>query len=481
VERTRLRRTTLRGISDSLLGAVLLRAGLLIAVLLGALAGFLLLVGVTRASSDGQSVTAAPAFLDGTHLPPLLTAAGERPELRYDVYCSDAAETVTEADSACGTSGSVFVRTGDSGAFERVPLRVDADAAQGRWVAEVPPAIARSHDGFSYYAVFSRAGSSDLVLPPGGPDAPQRSLPLGRDVVDVHLAHHVFGHTRRPDARVAEAGWGDGPGDVGLEQGRNLPPTGGSSFDVDASGTVTLLDEAHRRLVRWSAGKRTPAMTPVAINGTIADLALAADGTVYVLEFTGGTARSGVLRAFGRNGSEVASGATAGRASQVGIDQDGEAVVDDERSQQWIQVTAGGRILAEPAQGSSGHPGRRLVDGSEVVVLRRGSEIRLALTSPNGVRRSWRVTSDDPIAEVQLAEPLGHSLMVIARVFTDQRDEFEVLVLGQKGLVRSFALDSAAWAETSPLSRFRLVGPSLYRLGSTPSEVFVDRFDLEVQ
>jgi hypothetical protein len=39
-----------------------------------------------------------------------------------------------------------------------------------------------------------------------------------------------------------------------------------------------------------------------------------------------------------------------------------------------------------------------------VVVLRRGNEIRAALVSPQGVVRSWRVTSDTPFAEVQLAD-----------------------------------------------------------------------------
>ena len=69
---------------------------------------------------------------------------------------------------------------------------------------------------------------------------------------------------------------------------------------------------------------------------------------------------------------------------------------------------------------------------------------------------------------------------MVARVYTDTQDEFVVLVLGAGGLERRVALDSADWAETAPLSRFRLRGSSLYQLGSTPTGVFVDRFDLEV-
>ena len=66
-------------------------------------------------------------------------------------------------------------------------------------------------------------------------------------------------------------------------------------------------------------------------------------------------------------------------------------------------------------------------------------------------------------------------------MYSDTQDEFVVLVLGPSGLEQRLALDSADWAESAPLSRFRLVGSSLYQLGSTPANVFVDRYDLEVR
>ncbi|CAN5139130.1 hypothetical protein BH09ACT13_BH09ACT13_04030 [soil metagenome] len=117
----------------------------------------------------------------------------------------------------------------------------------------------------------------------------------------------------------------------------------------------------------------------------------------------------------------------------------------------------------------------------DVVVLRVGSEIRSAVADANGVRRAWRVTSDTPLAEIQLAEPLGNRLVLVVRAYTDDNDEFVALVLGPTGLLSSFALDSADWAETAPLSRFRLAGSALYQLGSTPAGLFVDRFELEVK
>jgi hypothetical protein len=115
------------------------------------------------------------------------------------------------------------------------------------------------------------------------------------------------------------------------------------------------------------------------------------------------------------------------------------------------------------------------------VVERVGSaELRLAELVGNAVVRSWRITSETPLGEVQLAEPHGDRLVVVTKTYTDDRSEYVVLVLDRSGVVDSFAVESREWAESAPLARFRLAGSSLYRLGSTPAGLFVDRFDLEV-
>ena len=117
----------------------------------------------------------------------------------------------------------------------------------------------------------------------------------------------------------------------------------------------------------------------------------------------------------------------------------------------------------------------------DVVVLREGDEVRVALVGRNGVDRAWRLRSSTPLGEVQLAEPYGDGVVVVVRSYTDDRSEFTVARLGARGLVTSFSVAAADWAETAPLSRFRLAGASVYRLGSTPAGVAIDRFDLEVR
>lgn len=417
----------------------------------------------------------ARAVLDATHLPPLLTLPGERVELRYDVHCLPAGD---EAEaSPCAIRGRVFVRPGTRGAYRELPLRLDEGAAEGRYVAAVPDVLASAPNGFSYYAVLDDATSrTTLTLPAGGSRSPQRSLPLVAPTI-VPLGEHAFGATRKADARVFSASWGGGAADVGLESGPNLTPTGGSSFDVAPDGVVHVLDEIHRRVLRRSADGSMLSSAELGIDGTLADIAIGPDDTTYVLE-TARTDHRPLLRAFGRSGEPRGSVEIGERtASQVRIGPDGPIVLG-QPSSQWVPADVGAPSAASASPATVGRPGRTLPGGREVVVLRFGSEVRALVIGADGVRRSWRVTSATPLAEVQLAEPIGVRLLLVVRVYTDGRDEFVALLLGPHGLLENVSLDSADWAETAPLARFRLVGSSLYQLGSTTRGVFVDRYDL---
>ena len=82
----------------------------------------------------------------------------------------------------------------------------------------------------------------------------------------------------------------------------------------------------------------------------------------------------------------------------------------------------------------------------------------------------------------QLAQTLPSGrLLVVFSVYTETQHEYEAVVVDSSGaLVEQFSLPAAEWAQSMPLSRFRLVGSSLYELGSTEAGVFVDRYDLGV-
>jgi hypothetical protein len=449
-------------------------AGLAAGCVVGATAA--LLVG----SAIAQRTQATPrAVIDATHVPALLTLAGEPVSLTWDVHCAPAG--VEDPEQACEAAGSVFVRPAGDSDYRELPLRELSTHGLRQLTADVPQPLANGRDGLDYYAVLGPvSGDSRLVQPPGGAAAPYRARRLV-DPVEVDLGDHQFGETRSPSARVATARWGDGPFDVGLEEARNLDPIGASSFDVDAAGTVFLLDEAHRRLLRWASGGNAPARVPLSIDGRLADLTVAGDGSIFVLESVPPAGRSTpVVRRFDVNGRDLDVIETAERApAQIRPGPNGPVVLENP-SHQWMPVAVGGEPASPAAQRAHGHSGRPLRGGGEVVVLRRGNEIRVALVDGGAVKRSWRVTSETALGEVPLAEPLGRRLLLVVRVYSESQSEFVALVVGRHGLDEQFAVDAADWAETAPLARFRLVGGSLYRLGSSPAGAFVDRFDLEV-
>ncbi len=447
----------------------------IVGLLAGALAGTTTVVvgaAVAQRTTDPVGV-----YVEATHLPPLLTTVTDVAALEYDAYCIDPEADETEA--TCDLTGSVFVRPGASGSFRQLPLVHDGPTSH--LVARVPQAIASSRIGFTYYAeIEAEPGGASVILPAGGASAPHRSLPLGR-AVEIDLGTHRFGETTRADERLVTAAWGDGPSDAGLEQGRSVTPIGPSTFDVDASGTVVLLDQAHRRLLRWRDGARAPTRVPLEVDGTIADMTLAPDGTVYVLETVSRFGRAPFVRRFDSYGRGLGSTEIGERTASQIQQGPGGPVVLQQPSQQWMPVASGGSLVEPDGQRKHGRSGRPLGADTEVIVLRRGNEIRIALAGPAGVRRSWRITSETALAEVQLAEPFGRHVAVVVRVFSEREDEFLALVLGDSGLVTRFSIDSADWAEGAPLGRFRLAGHDLYQLGSTPTGTFVDRFDLQVQ
>ena len=440
----------------------------------GIAAGVIGGVALTSISAASAPKPAAPEIVDAAHVPPVLTVPGEPFRLRYAIVCSPG-----DDGEPCDGSGEVYVRTGQSGPFQRLPLRRDDDSREGRYFVDLPREIASSPNGFSYYAVLrDDARGATLTVPSGGGIAPQRSFPLG-DAVEIDLGTHTFGRVRGHDTRLVDARWGSPLGEVGLSGSRELGFVGPSSFDVGLDGTVTVLDQVNGRVQRWVRGR--PAATPVAVSGGLADLAVEPDGTVDVLEPPNRAAPAPVLRSFRRDGALKWVQRLSDRTwSKLVVGPDGP-VVQQQPSEQWLPAGEHGAALGRAAQAARGRPGRPLANGRDLVVQRVGAgELRLAELAGNATVRAWRITSATALGDVQLAEPLVDRLVVVVKTYTDDQDEFLVLVLGGSSLVQQFSVEPSEWAESAPLARFRLAGSSLYQLGSTPAGAFVDRFDLEV-
>jgi hypothetical protein len=404
-------------------------------------------------------------------VPPLLTVPGEQVTLRYAIVCPGSGELRFAA--ACDAGGDVYIRAGTTGPFTRLPLRRTDDSVDGRYAVNVPHAIAGSVDGFSYYAVLRNdAAGAAMTLPAGGADAPQRSLPLAR-AVTVRLGVHRFGSPRQAGARVVDAPWGADVGEVALDGPPGGLRIGPSAFDVAGDGAVVVLDGGNSRLERWAGGHVSSVHADV--DGAADDFVLAPDGTAYVAD---GRGRPPLLRHLGRDGRMLDAAPLAERTwSKLRVGPGGPTV-QQEPSEQWLPAAP---ALPRAAKIRAGRAGLRLADGSDVFVLRTGvGELRVAREENGRVRTGWRILSETPLGEVQLAEPIGGRLAVVVKAYTDAEDEFVVLILDGHGLVRQFSVRSSEWAASAPLARFRLAGRALYQLGSTPAGAFVDRYDLEV-
>jgi hypothetical protein len=442
------------------------------------------LLTLTGAAGAGKHRTAADdQFLKAISVPIKLRAPGDPQEIRYDISCLPP-DGDAEGPGVCDGGGTVYFRTG-AGVPASVPLQLDPGAQVGRYVAAVPPSVWAAA-AFTYYAVIrDNTTGRSIFVPQGGSSAPQISFAMGNSRID--LGTHVFGSTRQASARVANAAWGGGDGQVGLEDGVDMP-TGAASFDVDPAGDVYLLDEAHARMLEFPADGTVQAIPLPGLSGVKADVRVSdVSGTAYVLEVSNAAVPRPLLRSYTLQGAALSSSPVAdAAAAQVRL-SGSTAFVSEYPSSMWAPVLqANGRSAVDPSsQLVRAFPGAPGPDGN-VLVLSTGDEIRVGTYSSAGTTAprlsTVRITSSTPVADIQLAQtlPSGRTLVVFS-VYTDTDHEYEAAVIDQSGnLVGQFSLPAAEWAQSMPLSRFRLVGSSLYELGSTEQGAFVDRYDLGV-
>lgn len=435
-------------------------AGFVVGALVGAT---ILTVNVVGASSPVRPPAATGSFGEILHTPVLLARAGEPVRLRYDVVCG---VPRFEPAGGCSPSGSVFVRPAGRKEFSERPLRRDRDGLLSATIGAREAA-----GGFDYYVRIENGRGQSAELPGGAPSAPHHVWAVAsRTKVDLGSAR--FGRSRPPDSVVARFPWGTGDRAAGLDSGPEQSRIGPSAFDVASDGSVVVLDQVNRRLAIVRPGSR-PAHVPIAFEGGEGDLAVAPDGTIYVLD----ASSIPMLRSFTAGGYPIAATRLAERtADMVRVGPNGP-LVHAYPSEMWLPTGVGAPPLTPAQQLGAAEPARRVRDGS-VVVRTTDHEALLALGRGDRVAQAWTVRSRTSLGEVQLAEPYGDGLLVVVRLWTEQKAEFRVLQLTSAGLAQSFAVDRAEWAESASLSRFRLHGTTLYQLRSTPSGTEIATFEI---
>lgn len=436
-------------------------AGFVVGALVGAT---LLTVNVVGASSPARPPAAASSFGEILHTPVLLARAGEPVELRYDLVCG---APRLEPGGGCSASGSVFVRPEGRPEFLELGLRRGHDGLLSATVSTEDAA-----EGFDYYARIQNGRGPTATLPGGASTAPHHVWPLVSSTrVDLGTAH--FGRTRAPETVLATLPWGRGDRASGLDSGPEQARIGPSAFDIARDGSVVVLDQVNHRLTMLRRGAR-PTHVPIAFAGGEGDLAVAPDGTIYVLDASGRP----MVRSFTAGGYPIAAARLAERtADMVRVGPSGP-VVHAYPSEMWLPTGPARPPLSPAEQSAAAEPARAVEDGRSVVVSASDEQARFALVRGNRVLHAWTVRSKTTLGEVQLAEPYGEGLLVVVRLWTEKQAEFRVLRLAPEGLAESYAVDRAEWAESASLSRFRLRGSTLYQLRSKPSGTEIATYEI---
>lgn len=142
----------------------------------------------------------------------------------------------------------------------------------------------------------------------------------------------------------------------------------------------------------------------------------------------------------------------------------------------WVRVTRSG------ASGITS--GRPLHAGKQLLRIGRERSLRVGTLAGGVVQGAVELRSTERFGEVALTEPDGRGgYVVVVRVWTQAprtADQFQVIHLGPSGrILQTFAVSSAAFAESPPMGRFRL-GPDgdLYQLVTGADGIRIVRFDL---
>lgn len=442
----------------------------------GALLGVLtvLVVSGTAAVSASSTDREYEPTFQVLHTPPSIVFPGEDVVLEYSVDCplDDVGNKVV-----CPDRAEVEIETPDG--IRTLPLTQRADGWEAFWTTTVPAdALEGGEATYSAEFVDTAAGKA-VSVPAEGPSARERLWVLD-SATELHLGTHTFGRTAAPDGQALAAKWGRNSDEVGLSDLPEQARIGPTSFDVASDGTVTLLDTINRRLVRATPeGKRT--LVPVEISGGIADLAVLR-GVAHVLEPHGRpTGRTPAIRSFDAStgaprGVVHAADAIADRLVTAG----GAVTAHQLPSERWMPVVADGKAQNARGQRAMATRGRPTnAAGEQLVVRVTPEEARIAVIDQDSVRAAWRITSETPLGELALDQRHQDGVLLALRVYDEDQTEFMVMQLDVKGLVGSFTVAAAEWAESAPFGQFRAVGDRVYQMPRTESGTAVVYYELK--
>lgn len=439
-----------------------IRASRVLALVTGAS----LLLGVLA-----PGAAAVPA-LDVSFEPPRLLLRGET--VTFDVAVLDEQRP----------TGVAYARAGSSRSFTR--LRMTWSPGRAQLWARVPARLLTGSILEEYVVLRIPGAGRSVTIPAAGASDPYRTWILD-DPSTVKLAQHQFGHLRSPEAIVARANPGNGPGEVGFAcpaQGRCAEPT---SFDVEIDGTVWVADPANHRLLIWEPGLASEPSRSIPLDYTPLELVVAPDHTVLVRGVKPGVFDSRLF-AVDRDGRQRwwADLASDIFNTHLRFGSDGVLYTVVTPWGPWTPVThpdgtplgtADQEANVRPDQPISGG-GRLVVDHSQVLPPDQLAprDWRAAVATKGGnLRRTWRITSSNDLDLSLEAVPImvdGDPLLVFD-VWDIPNHVLEHLVvrLAAGGGIRDrFSIGRGSYGGGDIVSEIRIGADGrLYQLLSDPA------------
>jgi hypothetical protein len=426
------------------------------------------LAGLARAS--GQPGRPAPKdpvrVLRIYYQAPVLVRAGETVAMPVQVVC------VTARGRACEAMVSLGVRAGDGDAWRfqtmRAGPRLSFDLSE-----PAKRAAASSRDRSVAFFLQARARGVVSSLPAGSVGPPLRFY-VSSDVRTVKVPSVPFGHSKKGQT-VLSLPWGSGPERAGLALGRESPTLGPSSFHVDRAGRVHLLDPLQDNLAEFR-GRRLMKLHPV-VTEPGADLTMTGHGVAYVAHMVNGAV--GVTR-LGPSGGSLGT-VSLGPSVLSQIRTAGQSAYAE-----VLPLDAWVRVPRKPGSASKLAPitGRPLLSGGRLLRVGTERSVRLGIVRAGTIHGVVELRSSERFGEVALAEPDGSGgYVVVVRIWQWRprpADQFQVVHISNGRVAHTFAVSSRSFADTPPLSRFRLGEDGrLYQLVSTSAGIRIVRFELK--
>jgi hypothetical protein len=436
--------------------------GLVIGALAGAAIGAAMLTGAVPAVSGPR-----PYIIHGG---PTVVRPGRDVVLFATSFCPRPA-----VPSCRLRSGEALVHPVGAGGWTSVPGR----AAGGGFRFVVPAGLVPS-DGFSYWLRFRPGAGPPVAYPPGGPRSPIRVVTISGLPHRRLETADPWDDVEPPDGAVLALPWGDEDGAAGHVEGQgDRAPAGPSSFAIDGSGSLYVVDWVNDRIERFGRDGRfvrsfgLPEHAPM-------DIAISDDGRIY-------------LTTLGMNAAVyelAADGAVRGRypvayglPSRIAAAPDGPRILVDQG--QWSMVRgAAGRALSPEAQLLTGSAATPRPDGRIGFSTQVGGRAFAAVwTRPNGTRAGALVHLPAGVLPGvdYLVQPLGDGGALVAKgLYDDTHSVVGVFRFDAVGRVRALhmlpepSVEQAAYAST-----IRFQPPSsVIGVYDGPHGVRYDRFEV---